>query len=211
VSTDTSELVTQAAAGDSAAFTRIVAQYRGLVFSLCLARTANREEAEDWTQDVFVSVYQHLPALKQPEKFLSWLRRITVNTCNLRQRECAPAVSLEEAQTASAPDGLSIQSEREIRDLLARALGMVSENSRHVLSLRYVGGYSYREIAAFLEVPISTVKSRLHEGRQQIKEELLKVIKELLCFRLSSDELAEQVLARCGGAVCSCARELLGL
>jgi len=78
------------------------------------------------------------------------------------------------------------------------------------MSLYYVGDYSYKEIAEFLEIPVSTVKSRLYEARRQMKKELLKTVKELCRCRLSSDELAEQVLARCNSPDCSCVQELLG-
>ncbi|MFQ6042166.1 MAG: sigma factor-like helix-turn-helix DNA-binding protein, partial [Candidatus Poribacteria bacterium] len=73
----------------------------------------------------------------------------------------------------------------------------VSENSRLVMTLFYLDGCSYEEIAAFLEVPIKTVKSRLHEARKQLRRELLRIVEELFKGHKLKDKFTKDVLARC--------------
>lgn len=206
------QLVKRAASGDPDAFTKLVTHYSGLVFSLCLLRTRDRDEAEDLTQEVFVKVYRRLPTLKEPARFVSWLRRVTANECNAWARARRETASLEniEVDEARETSVTPVTPRRlETETVVAQALRSVSQRNRRALTLHYVSGYSYQEISRLLELPVATVRSRLHEGRRQMKSELLKVVKELCQLRLPPGEMAEQVMARCGSKDCVCAQQLL--
>ncbi len=207
--TETAELVRLAATGDDRAFTTLVSNFSGLVFALCLARTGNRSDAEDLAQDVFVTVHQRLGAIREAGKFPGWLRRITMNTCNAWMRKHRTRLRSDTPGAESPEPSAVPPASRAVNAAVTDALKSVSEKSRAVLTLHYAAGYSYQEIAGLLALPVATVKSRLREGRQQMRRELLKAVKELLRLRLSSEKLAAQVLARCGSKSCACARELL--
>jgi len=180
-----------------------------MVFAICLSRTGDRDTAEDLTQDVFVTVHERLPSLRDPQRFAGWLRRIAANACNLWARKHPPNVAWDETEAASVAEPVVSRVGREERMAIRDAMRALSENSRVILVLHYACGYSYREIAAVLELPVVTVRSRLHEARQQMRRELLKVVKEQLRMRLLPDELIEQVLSRCGSKACTCAQEVL--
>ncbi len=95
--TDTA-LIERAARGDVEAFGRLVHEHRTLVFGICLSWAHQPAEAEDLTQEVFVRVYHDLPGLREPEKFLGWLRQVTQNVCRMwlrRTREAALPVPVK--------------------------------------------------------------------------------------------------------------------
>ena len=202
-------VVEQAAAGDADAFAQIVTKYQSVVFSICLRRTGDRAAAEDLTQDVFVTAHERLSCLRDPAKLAGWLRRVAVNTCNLWARERLKTLSLEEIHVEPQDYVLPLHAGQDAQVLVADALKRVSEKNHLVLTLHYGNGRSYQEIAELLNLPVATVKGRLREGRQQMKRELLQVLKKLLRTRLSPNELAQEVIARCHKKACNCARELL--
>jgi hypothetical protein len=96
----------------------------------------------------------------------------------------------------------------ERQNLLHEALLGVTERSRQVLAFHYLGGYSYREIGALCNLPLRTVRSRLHEGRAQLKARLLEIVAELCRCSRSSEHTARCVLERCGQEPCACVSRL---
>jgi len=198
-------LVRQAARGDTEAFGRLVHEYRMLVYGICLSWAHQPAEAEDLTQEVFVRVYHDLPRLREPDKFLGWLRQVTRNLCRMwhRRQPVGPVPLEAEREREDGAAGAELR-RRELGDLLAQTLAQLSPKSREVLVLHYLAGCSEAEIAALLGVRVATVKSRLHEGRDQAKRQLLPVVEELLSMQSSSAEMVQQVLARCGSPGCAC-------
>jgi len=201
----TSDLVRKAQRHDLEAFTELFQQHRGLVFSICLSMVVEIDAAEDLTEETFVAAFERLPTLRDPTRFVAWLRRLAGNNCRMwlrRQRETAVEALPDRAD--QEPTGTV-----DNRLLLEEALRTLPEQGRLVLTLRFGAGRSYREIADMLDVTEDRVRSRLHEARQQLKRELLKTVRELLQQQLGSEELAQQVLSRCRGVECTCAAELL--
>lgn len=112
-------------------------------------------------------------------------------------------------QAGAVPEGvLDTTPSMELEDVLHRALVQVSDQSREVLSLHYIGGYSYAEIAALCDVPTNLVRSRLHEGRTQLKTRLLEVVAKLCQCAQNPEHAAQCVLERCGSEACTCVARL---
>lgn len=204
---DTNDLVSRAAQGDTVAFAELVAQYRGLVFSLCFQRTGRWEDSEDLTQEVFVAAYRSLDSLREPGKFVAWLRGITENVCRMQMRRRKPGQAAS-VEGAISPDWMKATKSIEVGELLQQALAAIPPKNRDVVSLYYLGGYSYSEIGQLRGLPVKTIKSRLHEARGQLKRQLLRAVTRLYDHRRARDNTVRCVTERCGSEVCKCARQL---
>lgn len=201
--------VERAARGDAEAFRELVVSHRRLVYAICLAESVDPAEAEDLTQEVFLLVHRDLPGLREPEKFLAWLRQVTRNACRLwfrrhgrREESLDAALDIEDAAAGDAAR------RAEVRRIAVETLAAISVKSREVLALRYLAGCSEAEIAEALGVPVTTIKSRLHEGRGQARRALEPLVKELLRFDTRSDEAVERIVERCGHPGCGCPETL---
>ena len=206
--TQPSDLVAQAQAGDSGAFAGLVRQYRGLVFAVCFDQTRSFADSEELTQEVFLAAYRSLGSLREPEKIAAWLQGIARNLSRMHRRRPGMDVLLMPDQTVVSGEGASAIRSVERQNLLHEALMGVTERSREVLALHYLGGYSYREIGALCNLPLRTVRSRLHEGRAQLKTRLLGIVAELCRCSRSSEHTARCVLERCGQEPCACVSRL---
>jgi RNA polymerase sigma-70 factor, ECF subfamily len=201
--------IEQAARGDVTAFRELVLQSRGVVYAICLSHVGNGAEAEELAQEVFVQVHRDLKDLREPEKFLPWLRRVTTNVCLMWvRRRRKPLESLEMASDHPDPAPAWRLRRLELCQIAWRALSGVSTTSREVLALRYLAGCSEAEIAKALDLPLATVKSRLHEGRKQAQRELRPVVRELLRAEGGSDEAVDEILAKCGTPASRCSDTL---
>ncbi len=201
------ELLDRAQAGKAAAFAELVRRYRGLVFAACFEHTGDFADSEDLTQEVFLAAHRGLSALEHPEKFAGWLRGIARNLCRMHLRRFQPETLFTEAHVV--PEGVAEPARAvEQQHLLHDALLGVTDRSREVLSLHYLGGYSYREIGRLCQLPLRTVRSRLHEGRAQLKSRLLEVVGELCRCSRSSEHTARCTLERCGQEPCACVSRL---
>jgi RNA polymerase sigma-70 factor (ECF subfamily) len=202
------ELIARAQAGDSAAFADLVRRYRGLVFAVCFEQTGSFAGSEELTQEVFLAAHRGLGSLREPEKLAAWLQGIARNLSRTERRRrgneasCAGDLDEQETDRAGAIRALELQ------NLLHEALLGVTERSREVLSLHYLGGYSYQEIGAMCSLPLRTVRSRLHEGRAQLKARLLEIVAELCACSRSSEHATQCTLERCGQQPCACVARL---
>ena len=178
-------LVARARDGDRAAFDQLVVRHEDRVYNMALRMLGNADDALDLAQEVFLSAYRALGTFESKSLFSTWLYRVTVNRCRdeLRRRATvkhtrprplgAPlgddAPSDPPARTGSPVDA-AIQ--RESLDLVADAVAALPADAREALVLRDVEGLEYEEIAAVLEVPLGTVRSRLHRARSLLRDRL---------------------------------------
>jgi RNA polymerase sigma-70 factor (ECF subfamily) len=179
-------LVEQCRRGDPNAFSRLVALHEGLVYNLAARLLADREEAKDVSQDVFLQVYRMLPRFEGRSSLKTWIYRIVVNQCRNRQRwwrrrRRDKALPLEEL-AASDSARLATPSREGPEDEVARreesgrvqqALLKLSLDHRAVLLLREVEELSGAEIAEALGVAEGTVKSRLARARDALRRALV--------------------------------------
>lgn len=171
------DLIERWHSGDSDAFEALFRQYEKLVFRTAYLIIGDVEKARDVMQEVFVAVWKSRRTFN-PEKgkFTTWLHRITVNKCSRRQGKHRPTfLSLEETQEKGfqpesnddLPEELTIS--REEYDGLMKALSMLDTKYRSVVVLRYFGDLSCEEIARAVDIPLGTVKSRLHYALKSLR------------------------------------------
>lgn len=120
-------------------------------------------DAEDAVQDAILKAYTKLSTLKNEQYFKTWLIRILINECYKRKRSQSTAIPLEEYMKVTADDSGSG---------LYEAIMKLPQHVRITIVLHYVEGYSVEETGKILKIPTGTVKSRLHNGRKLLKEEL---------------------------------------
>ena len=165
------QLIKAASSGDAEAFTELVRLYRDMVYGYCYHRTGSFEDARDLAQDTFVRAYTSLHQLRDHSKLSAWLRRIAANACARwyeRRRETAAEIPDE-----PEPARQSIASE-----YVREALSSLPDNEQLAVVLHYVNGYSYSDIAGFLEVSKDAVRGRLYRGREMLKAEVLRMTRD---------------------------------
>jgi len=140
--------------------------YGDAVYRMALCHLQNTADAEDIFQDIFLLLLKEKDAQQwEPEHLKAWLLRVTINRCHNTAR------SRLRRQTLSLDEVPELTSEfTEIDNELWEALGRLPAKYRIVVLLYYVEGYKTEEIAKLVECPDATVRSRLHRGRQKLKE-----------------------------------------
>ncbi len=191
-------LVLRAQMGDQDAYGELVRRFQDMAYGYAYARLGNFQLAEDVAQEAFIEAYQCLPNLREPYAFPAWLKRIVFKHCDrLTRGKRVPTVPLELADRAKAQNlGPAKAAERrELRKQVLEAIASLSEEQRTVTTLYYINGYSQKEIAAFLEVPTTTVKSRLYTSRQRLKERMFTMVQEELRSGALPESFTQETLA----------------
>jgi RNA polymerase sigma-70 factor (ECF subfamily) len=165
------------------AFETTAERYRRRVFSFARSLLANREEAEEVTQDVLLRLWRHERTVEE-ERLGPWLLRVTRNACYdlLRKRRshqilAGPPALEEEAETvpSAEPDPERRLRTADFRRRLKEALEAIGEPYRTVVLLHEVQGLAHREISEALGIPEVTVRVHLHRGRRRLREILREV------------------------------------
>ena len=168
-------LVTECLRGDEYAFRLLVDRHRSRLHSLASGILQDGDAASDAVQDTFLKAYGALPEYRGRGLFGAWLRRILVNHClsTLRQRHNYLSLEDLDRETASQERNPEEQAlAQNEADAIRRAMGRLPAHHRTALVLRVVEGLSYREIAALLSVPESTVETWIHRGRLKMRARL---------------------------------------
>jgi RNA polymerase sigma-70 factor (ECF subfamily) len=158
------DLVARAAGGDEGAFRVLVKRHERRVYNLAFRMLGREEDARDAAQDAFLSAYRRLSTFRGDAAFGTWLHRITVNASFdiLRKRKDEPALREEMPEPKPAAD----HGDRAAAAVdVQRALLGVAVEYRAVVVLHDLLGRGFEDIAEALDVPVGTVKSRLHRGR----------------------------------------------
>lgn len=191
-----SELVTRAQAGDMPAFEGLVDAFRDMAIGYAYSILQDYHHAEDAAQESFAQAFFKLKALQAPEAFPSWFRKIVFSRCeHIYRKKSLPAVPLEDACEAQSPaEGPAEIVERdELRGQLWEAVRALPEKERTVTLLFYSGGYSMAEVSRFLDLPVSTVKSRLYSARAKLREDMTALPGGTFKNKKSSKEFTERV------------------
>jgi RNA polymerase sigma-70 factor (ECF subfamily) len=187
------ELVGRAKAGELAAFETLVNRHERQVYTLALRILRHEQDAEDVTQQTFLSAVEHLGQFREEASFATWLRRIATHAALkvIRKRKGLNTLSLDEATTPREADDViphpefiadwrqspeQLVDQREIRRLLDDALEQLDEKHRLVFLLRDVEGLSIAEAAEALGLSAANVKVRLLRARLQLREHLTRVL-----------------------------------
>lgn len=184
--------VRSALGGDLAGFERLVSRYEGLVFGLAMRMLGQRQDAEDVTQQTFLSAMEHLGGFRGEASFSTWLLRIATHAALkvIRKRrglEWVPlqmgADAVETREAIPHPEYIAdwsqspqqLAEKREVGDLLEKALVQLDEKHRLVFLLRDVQGLSVRETAEALGLSEANTKVRLLRARLQLREHLTRL------------------------------------
>jgi RNA polymerase sigma-70 factor (ECF subfamily) len=170
-----------------AAFGRLVEQHQNAAFQWAFTTLEDRHLAQDVTQEAFLVAYQHLPKLRDPQAFPAWLHQIVLSQCCrvMRQRQ-PPTIPLEMADELPLND-LDLEQvvvECDLKESVLAALDRLPLHEQTVTRLFYLRGYSLKEIARLLQVPVTTVKKRLQYARQHLRQGALSAYDGISQFRL---------------------------
>lgn len=192
---DDAGLVATALAGGPETFGPIIERYQDAVFGVALARLRNFHDAEDIAQEVFIEAFEHLGRLENPCRLGAWLRSITIHRCIDHLRRRREVIDVDEiAEQVGGTSTPHTELERqELRAQVMAAIGRLSKTQRETTTLFYINGYSQEEIARIQEVPIGTVKRRLHDARQKLKEEMMDVVEDVLKAGAPKEDFGKQV------------------
>jgi RNA polymerase sigma-70 factor (ECF subfamily) len=181
-------LVKRVQRGDKSAFDLLVRKYQHKVVKLVLRYVRNPAEAEDIAQEAFIKAYRALPQFRGDSAFYTWMYRIAINTAknSLASRDRSPiAYDLDltdpeeshsvqtRLQDPDTPEGMALT--EEIRLIVNSAIEALPEELKTAIVLRELDGLSYEEIAAAMECPVGTVRSRIFRAREAIDKRLREV------------------------------------
>jgi RNA polymerase sigma-70 factor, ECF subfamily len=171
--------------GDRGAFAELVDLYKDKIYHLAYRMLNNKHEAEDAVQETFMRVYTNLNRYDEQQKFSTWIFRIATNHCidRLRKRKHS-AYSLDAempdgegndyysmlAGNEDTPEKQIILSETQLQ--IRKAIDALPEKYKTVVILRYLQDMSLQEISDVLDMPVTTVKTRVHRGREYLRNRL---------------------------------------
>jgi RNA polymerase sigma-70 factor, ECF subfamily len=172
--------------GDRRAFIDLVDLYKDKIYHLAYRMLHNVQESEDIVQETFLRVYTNLHRYDEAQKFSTWIYRIGTNLCIDRLRKRKPSYSLDAEVTDSegtdwysmlsspdlTPEGelLLSETQQQVRD----AIDSLPEKYKSAVILRYLHDMSLQEISEVLDMPVTTVKTRVHRGREYLRQKLEK-------------------------------------
>ena len=175
------ELVEAAQAGDSEAYDTLIERFQPMAYALAHRSLGDHHLAQDVVQEAVIEAFVHLSKLKEPEAFPGWFRQIVFRQCTRVLRQATvPWISLEAVSerllTENNPEEVAVQ--EEVQAAVRRAVAALPKPERLVTVLFYGCHYSYTEVSACLNIPLSTVKKRLYSARQKLKVQLQASLRE---------------------------------
>lgn len=181
--TSDEQVLESALAGDREAFGELVRRWERKIYALAYGLLGSPEDARDATQETFFAAYRNLQGFRGEAKVSSWLHRIAVNQCISRQRRARarPETYLDEdglaARLLAAPERASPArgaEARERHEAVRRAVAALPPELREVVLMKEFEELTFQEIADALQIPLSTVKSRLYTALRQLRMRLGK-------------------------------------
>jgi len=180
-------LVQRVQQGDRRAFDQLVLRYQHKVLKLVMRYMRNHAEAEDIAQEAFLKAYRAIHSFRGDSAFYTWIYRIAINTAKnalvaAKRRPLDYDLDLQDPEQnerngrlrdEATPESLLLT--EEIRETVDAAIGALPEDLRRAVVLREYEGLSYEEIAAVMECPVGTVRSRIFRAREAIDRQLRPV------------------------------------
>lgn len=159
-------LVKRAQGGDAEAFISLMEECRMSFRRVALGYLGNDEDVADAIQDTILDAFEHIGCLKKAEYFRTWVTRILINNCTRIYRKNKKRISMEGYREEGRYDAGN--SDVEFRQLLL----VLPEDSRTIFQLYFGEEFTTKEIAEILGMKENTVKSRIHRGKEQLRESL---------------------------------------
>jgi RNA polymerase sigma factor (sigma-70 family) len=191
-------IVAKARDGDAEAFAVLVRRFQDMAVGYGYSILHDFQLAEDAAQEAFFEAYRTLSKLREPAAFAGWFRRIVFKHCDrITRRRVVTTVPLDPSAEADVAfgfpgrrsawrEGGSRTLDEERKAEVFDAVRELPDHERSAMTLFYIGGYSMEEVATFLEVPVSTVKGRLHSARERLRSMLLDTVTDDLRARRPS-------------------------
>lgn len=182
------ELVKQVQSGNKNAFNLLVIRHQNKVMNIVSRYVKNSGDVADVTQEAFIKAYRALPNFRGESAFYTWLYRIAVNSAKnyLTSQSRKPPASDVDAQEADYFDGSEALRENaspektllseELQSKLFATIEQLPDDLRAAITLREIEGLSYEEIAAVMECPVGTVRSRIFRAREAIDKVVIPLI-----------------------------------
>jgi len=176
-------LVAMTLKGQSAAFEELIKRYERQIYSLTLKMMGNQEDANDVAQEIFIKLYNALNKFDNERKFFSWMYKIALNVCYTAMKrrpqenfsldniiDFAPLIPERDTQPETYFES------QEIKTLVQTAISELPENFRVPVLLRYMHEMSYQQIADAMELPVSTIETRLYRGKAILQKRLANLL-----------------------------------
>ncbi|HEX3000184.1 MAG TPA: sigma-70 family RNA polymerase sigma factor, partial [Armatimonadota bacterium] len=188
--------VQRAQEGDLAAFDRVVKRFEGMAVAYAYSILGDFQLAEDAAQEAFIQAYCDLHTLQRSCAFPAWLRRLIFKHCDRQlRRKRVPMLPLD--ATLDVPDRgmtpLEALQQKETHEVILGAINSLPDPVRAVTVLFYISGYSMTEVGDFLELPVSTVKNRLHTARTKLRERMMIMAEETIKQHAPGDAFSARV------------------
>jgi RNA polymerase sigma-70 factor, ECF subfamily len=182
--TSDENIVERALTGDADAFGELVRRWERRIFALSYGMLGREEDARDATQETFIAAFRNLRGFRGEAKVSSWLHRIAVNQCITRQRRAKvrSETALDDEQeknagsfaTSSALSPSRVVEKKQVTRAVRRAVNSLPVELRQVIVMKEFEELTFKEIAETLDLPLSTVKSRLYTALKQLQMRLEK-------------------------------------
>ncbi|MFD2043369.1 RNA polymerase sigma factor SigW [Ornithinibacillus salinisoli] len=179
--------IKQVKKGDQAAYEDVVLFFQDKIFQHCYRMLGNKHEAEDIAQEAFIRAYVNIHSYDENRKFSTWLYRIATNLTIDRIRKRKPDYYLD--AEVKGTDGLDMYSQlatnerlpeeevqgMELQNYIQNEMLNLPPKYRSIIMLRYLEEFSLQEISDILDIPLGTVKTRIHRGREALRKKLRHV------------------------------------
>lgn len=164
-------LLISIAHGEQEALGELYSRTRGAVYGMSLSILKNAHDAQDVTQDTFVRIWESAEQYKSSGSPMAWILTVARNLALMRLRQSSRIGELTEEEWDAIPANAPAVT-AEDRDILQTALAALKDTERQVVLLHAASGLKFREIAALLEMPVSTVLSKYHRAIQKMHAHL---------------------------------------
>ena len=170
---DERALIERCRAGDDDAFSELVDRYKNLVYAVVTRLVADRAEADDLAQEVFLKVHRGLPYFRGDARLSTWIYRIVSNVCFEARGRSRPETPLDRGPDRPAIEPPSIDAsfgDLELRDRLEKAIAQLPDRERLLVGAHYLEGVQYEALAETLGIPLGTVKTHLYRAKRRLRE-----------------------------------------
>src|SRR5699024_1345640 len=175
------QIIEKVKQGDQHAFSELIELYQHKVYRICFRLIGNRHEAEELAQEAFLRAYQNIKSHDSNKKFSSWLFRIATNLTIDWLKKKKPDYYLDAEVTGA--EGMTMYTRipannklpedqviaLEFQDTVHKAIFQLAPEYRSAIVLKYMEGLSLREMSDIMQIPIGTVKTRIHRGREILR------------------------------------------
>lgn len=177
-------IINEVKSGDTQAFAELVELYKDKVYQISYRMVGNAHEAQDIAQEAFLRAYTNIESFDTERKFSTWLFRIATNLCIDRLRKKKADFYLDDKLPGS--EDLTVESQiaaeqelpedqvvsMELQEWIQKEIDKLPPKYRSAIILKYMEDLSLKEIGEILDLPISTVKTRIHRGREALRKKM---------------------------------------